>query len=245
MLSRVLILSLSLTLLSCDGTHTVVSPKADPALINISGSAEKFIDPNMLVVAIEVYGKSDQAKVAQDLQATEYARVKKSVEQFKIKNDDFVTENMSLTPEYRYDDKSQSQKTVGFLVSHQIRIVIREIKKAGEFLDVLSSSNKIDNAGVNINSIEWDNDSRKSVLDSLIADAVADARKKADLLAKASDVHIKGIQSMSYNEPNYGGGRPQFAKTKMAFDGASRASTELGKGTIMVRADVNIQYMIE
>ncbi len=233
----------SLILSSC---NTVIPPKAEPQLINTSGYAEKFIDPNMLVISLEIFGKSEQAKMAQELQANEYDRIKMAVETFKIKKEDFVTENMTLNPEYRYDEKTQSQKTVGFKVSHQMRIIIREIKKSGEFIDAISSASKIDHAGVNISSIAWDNDKRKEVSESLITEAVADARKKADLLAKAADVKIYGVHSINYAEPSFGGGREMTGGYRAKMMAADMTSpTELGSGAIKIRTDVNIQYKVD
>ncbi|MBC7457045.1 MAG: SIMPL domain-containing protein [Bdellovibrionaceae bacterium] len=228
------------------GCNTVIPPKSEPQLINTSGYAEKFIDPNMLVISVEIFGKSEQAKVAQELQASEYARIKTTVETFKIKKEDFITENMTLSPEYRYDEKAQSQKTIGFRASHQIKIIMREIKKSGEFIDAISSASKIDNAGVNISSISWDNDTRKEVSESLIAEAVADARKKANLLAKAADVTIQGVHSINYSESNFGGGKEMGAgyRSKMMAAEAS-AQTELGNGAIKIRTDVSLQYKVD
>jgi hypothetical protein len=238
-----LVLLGSLILSSC---NTVIPPQSEPQLINTSGYAEKFIDPNMLVISLEIFGKSEQAQLAQELQANEYARIKTAVETFKIKKEDFITENMTLNPEYRYDEKTQSQKTVGFKVSHQMRIIIREIKKSGEFIDAISSASKIDHAGVNISSIAWDNDTRKEVSESLISDAVADARKKADLLARAADVKIQGVHSINYVEPSFGGGREVnggYRAKMMAADVS--APTELSSGAIKIRADVSIQYKVD
>jgi uncharacterized protein len=234
-----------LTSFILSGCNTVVSPQAELQLINTSGYAEKFIDPNMLVILIETFGKSEQAKVAQELQASEYARVKKTVEEFKIKKEDFLTENMSLSPEYRYDEKTQSQKTVGFRVSHQIKIIIREVKKSGEFIDAISSASKIDNAGVNISSISWDNDTRKEVTDELITEAVADARKKADLLAKAANVKIQGVQNINYGASTSSGGGREVASYRGSKMMADSIATELGTGTIKIHTDVGLQYRVD
>lgn len=50
-----------------------------------------LVDPNMLVLQIESWGKASSAKSAQDLQATQYGNLKAVVEKFKIKKDDFST----------------------------------------------------------------------------------------------------------------------------------------------------------
>lgn len=213
-------------------------------LINITGSAEKYIEPNMVVVSVETYGRSDQAKLAQDRQAAEYKRVKAAVEKFKIKKEDFLTEGMSLTPEYKYDEKTQSNRTIGFKVIHQSKIIIRQKSDVGAFLDSVSSVTKADTAGVVINAIAWDSDNRKTAADSLVAEAVADARKKADLLASAAGVKIRSVQSMSYSDNLMMMDSSPTMRTAAGLM-LKRNETELGTGTIRVKIDVNLQYKIE
>lgn len=215
---------------------------AEMQLINTTGSAEKYIEPNMVVVSVETYGRSDQAKIAQDRQATEYKRVKAAVEKFKIKKEDFLTEGMSLTPEYKYDEKSQSNRTIGFKVVHQTKIIIRQKNDVGAFLDSVSSVGKADSSGVVVNSIAWDNDNRKSMSDSLVSEAVMDARKKAELLASAAGVKIKAVQSMSYYESTVMNDAPMRGTASLM---SKRTETELGTGTIRVKTEVNAQYRIE
>jgi uncharacterized protein YggE len=217
---------------------------ADIQMITTTGLAEKYIEPNMVVISIETFGKSEQAKLAQDRQSNEYKRIKASVEKFKIKKEDFLTEGMSLTPEYKYDERTQSNRTIGYKVVHQSKIVIRQKSDVGAFLDSITSNSKIDNAGVVVNSISWDNDGRKSVSDSLVTEAVADARKKAELLAVAAGVKIKAVQSISYSESGLMESMPVFKGRAMSHADRS-GGTELGAGTIKVRTEVSAQYRIE
>lgn len=219
---------------------------ADLQLIHTTGVAEKYVDPNMVIISVEAYGQAEFAKAAQEKQAAEYQRVKAVVDKFKIKKEEFLTENLSLTPQYRYDEKTQMNKTIGFKASHQIKIILKQKNDAGAFLDTISSGNKSDKSGVIINSIAWDNDSRKSISENLISEAVADARSKADRLASAAGVKIKAVQTIAYSEAadtttNY----PVAAR--MAFKSASSggAATELGSGQIKVRTEVSLQYRIE
>ena len=215
----------------------------DLQLINTVGTAEKYVEPNMVIISIETYGRSDQAKTAQERQALEYKRIKNAVEKFKIKKEDFITEGLSLNPEYKYDEKSQSNKTIGFKVSHQSKIVLRMKSDIGIFLDNLSSSAKIENSGLIISSISWDIDNRKNIQDNLISLAVADARKKADLLAVAAGVKIKSVHSINYSESNSSDPGPR--NFEMKSFAARNDTTELGSGTVKIKTEVSLQYLID
>lgn len=214
------------------------------SLIHVTGVAEKYVEPNMVIVNLEVYGKSEQAKLAQERQANEFRKVKNVIEKYKIKKDDFATTDLSLQPETRYDEKTRSNKTVGYRVSHQLSIVLRQKNEIGSLLDSLVTNAKTDASGININSISWDNDGRKAIAQSLINDAVSDAKKKADQLASAAGVKIKGVQTISYEANNISSAlqRESVMMFKSAAPGIN--ATELEAGAVKVRTQVSLQYII-
>ena len=45
-------------------------------LISVNGIAESQIDPNMVILQIESWGKAATAKAAQETQAAQYAKIK-------------------------------------------------------------------------------------------------------------------------------------------------------------------------
>lgn len=217
----------------------------DLSLINVNGVAEKYVDPNMSVISIETYGRAEQAKLAQERQANEFQKVKKVIEKFKVKKEDFITENMSLNPEYKYDEKTQSNRTTGFKVSHRLKVVLRSTENTGAFLDAITSSGKIDNSGLIIESIGWDYDKRKVISEQLIQDAVADARRKADRLAAAAGVKIKSVQTINYSESSAPSVRNEVFMAKSVRSFSDSAPTELGSGAVKILTEVSLQYRIE
>lgn len=219
---------------------------ADFGLISTTGYAEKSIEPNMVVVQIESFGKAGNAKMAQEKQAVEYQRIKSTVEKFKIKKDDIQTENMNLNQEYSYDQKTQSNKVVGYRVSHSLKVILRKKEDIGQFLDAVSSSAKTDSSGVQIQGISWDNDNKINQTNSLINDAVSDAKKKAEALAQAAGVKIRGIHQINYGTSNVNytlptGGGPMMEMAMMK----SSAPTEVSTGSIKLRTEVHIQFRID
>lgn len=235
---KMLTLLASLILLSSFGA------RAEDRLIVVNGVGEKGLDPNMVNVTVEVWSKSSTAKQAQQLAATQFKNVKKSFDDFKLKKEDIQTDNYSLSPEYEYDQKTRQNKMTGFRVSQTLSVTLRKVEDTGNFIDALVSDKKSNDAGVNVNSIAWDSDKRQATETATLADAVRAAKTKAEEIAKAAGVKIKGVARISHNTSS-SGPRPAMrdlgGMMKMA---AESASTEVAAGQIKVRVEVIAEYEI-
>ena len=215
---------------------------ADAHIIAVSGSAEKSLEPNMITLTVEIWSKNSTAKQAQALAATEYQRVKKVFENFKIKKEDINTDSYSLNPEYIYDAKTQQNKMVGFRAVQALNVTFRKVEDAGSFLDALSTAEKKD-AGVNINNLRWDSDKRASVEVAGLGDAVQNARLKADEIAKAAGVKIKAVARISHNVSSDNPPVP-FRGGMMKMSASTNAPTELAAGAIKIHVEVQAEYEI-
>ncbi|MNJ96675.1 26 kDa periplasmic immunogenic protein precursor [compost metagenome] len=222
---------------------TVGSTALADRLIQVNGVSEKGMDPNMVSMTVEVWSKAATAKQAQQLAAQQFKNVKKTFDDFKIKKEDIQTENYALNPEYSWDQKTQQNKMLGFRVVQTLNVTLRNVETAGNFLDALVVERKTPNAGVNVNSITWDSDKRNQVEVATLGDAVRAARVKADEIAKAAGVKIKGVSkiSQSTSGPNPPMPMRAFAKS-MAADSAP---TELAGGQVKVRVEVNAEYEVQ
>ncbi|WP_413586804.1 SIMPL domain-containing protein [Bdellovibrio sp. HCB274] len=212
-------------------------------MIVVSGSSEKGLDPNMVNMTVEIWSKAQTAKQAQTLAANQFKDVKKVFEEFKIKKEDIQTDNYSLNPEYVYDQKAQANKMVGFRVVQSLMVTLRKVDDAGRFLDALVTEKQTKESGVNVNSINWDSDKRQQAETSALGDAVRATKMKAEEIAKAAGVKIKGVSRISHgtmsNQPPIPVMR-NFAMKAMA----DSAPTELSSGQIKVRVEVTAEYEI-
>src|SRR6185312_16049264 len=200
---------------------------ADMHLISVSGTAEKSVEPNLMDIHIDIWGKAPTAKKAQQLASTEYQQVKKVFETFKVKKEDIRTDNYDLNPESQYDQKTQTSKVIGFKAVQTLSVTLRNISEAGNFIDALVTPSQNTNGGVGVNSIQWDTDQKAEMEMSGLAEAVKNARKKADEMTKAAGVKIKGVAHLSHGSQFYSPPVPMraFAKTMMVNESAP--STEL------------------
>lgn len=223
-----------------------VSSYADDKLIVVSSFAEKAVEPNMVTLNIEVWSKANSAKQAQALNATEFQKVKKNFDTFKVKKEDIQTDTYSLNPEYVYDQKTQQNKMVGFRALQIMKVTLHKTEDLGAFLDAVVSSASKNESGTNVNSISWDTDKRQQIELSALADAVKNGRAKADELAKAAGVRIKGVSMLSHGVSSSMPPVPMRGMMKaMAFDAGGGANTEVMAGQVKVRVDVTAQYDIQ
>lgn len=224
-------------------TTFAVQAETEKHLIYVNGVAEKIVDPNMLMVRIESWAKASSAQKAQEQQASQFAKVKAAVEKFKVKKEDIQTEGFNVYPEYFYDQKNQVNRITGYRVSHTFMIIYRKVEDAGNFLDDLVTS-KSDSSGISVNSISWDSDKKAQAEISTLADAVKNARQKANELAAAAGVSIKAVHKIQHSSYSPPVAQPVFEKMSMMADSARGASTEVSSGQIKVRVEVQMEFEI-
>lgn len=216
----------------------------NPQLISVNGIGERSVDPNIVIINLEIFGKSATAKMAQDLQAKEYNRIKSIVEKYKIKKDDFPTQNFSINPEYTYDQKTQVSKLSGYRVSHQVQITFKKVDDAGQLIDALTSTMKVDTAGVQIQSISWDSDKKSPAESEAMIDAVQAAKDKAEKLAKAAGVKIKNVYLISQTTGSESGATVFGGNMKAMAMESVHSATAVQGGQIKVKSEVLMQFEI-
>lgn len=221
---------------------TVNVSASDSNLIVVNGVAEKSLEPNLMGLTIEVWSRAATAKQAQQLAATQFKHIKKTLDDFKIKKEDIQTDNYSLNPDYEYDQKTRQNKMIGFRVSQTLLVTLRKVEEGGNFIDALVSDKKSLDFGVNLNSVNWDSDKKAQLETATLGDAVRAARVKAEEIAKAAGVKIKGVAKITHQTS--GGGGPVLRNYSLkAMDMAS--STEVAAGQIKVKVEVTAEYNID
>lgn len=224
-----------------------------PALIKVGSFSEKNIDPNIMNINLQIWAKASSASQAQELANKQVKRIKELTDKFKVKKDDVQTEYFSVTPEYAYEQKTGISRIQGYSAMHSLTVTFKNLDEAGKFIDQSAKGDKNDKekSGVTVGNIGWDSDKKGEAEEACITTAVKQARGRADDLAKAAGVKIKGVYSITnqqvfanYEAAPMAGARAQSKMSMMSAD-AESAPTELSPGKIKIRADVNIEYLIQ
>lgn len=214
---------------------------ADVRLISVVGMAEKSFKPDMAVVHLSIWGKGPSAKKAQEVNQKYFETFKKSLEKFQIKEEDVMTSQYSLNPDYNYDQATKKNILTSYQANQSLSITIKNVAEIGNFIDSLSDDKKVTDGGINLNSLNFDVAKRKEEEQKLLTDAVKSAQEKAEILARAAKVKIKGIHRLSPQQS--GGGGPVYMRSDMMM--AKSGGTEVMGGEVKIVSEVSAEFIID
>lgn len=212
----------------------------NPPTLSASGEGVENAAPDMAVVTLGVLSRAATAREALDSNNADMDKVIQAVRGQAIADKDISTTGFSINPVYsrppqpRAGEEPAEPRIVAYQVSNQIRIVVRDIDKTGAVVDSAVT------AGANqAGSINFDIDDRQGLADKAIAAAIADAKRKAELMAEAAGVRLVRVLNVNANE---GGGRPMFRLE--ARDAAAAPPVPVMGGELSVSANAQISWEI-
>jgi uncharacterized protein YggE len=151
---------------------------------------------------------------------------------------DIGTSGFNVSPIYapRPDNQPDAPaKVIGYEVSNQVTVTIRDLKASGAILD------KVVAAGANrVSGISFDVSDPSASADAALKDAIAQSKKKAELMADAADLKLVRIVSITTD----GGARPMFAAYDGAMLRAAKAPTPIMAGSRTVTATATIVWEV-
>ena len=173
---------------------TVAPARAMEKLVTVTGEATIAVAPDAAVIRIGVSSQDKTARGASDANARQMTAVLAAIKDSGINERDVQTSSLSLQPQY--DPNKGNARLTGFQATNQVTIKIRDINKLPTVLDRAIA------AGANeMSGIEFIVSEQSRMLDQARGDAIADARRKADLYAKAAGVKLGSIISISEEGP--------------------------------------------
>ncbi len=152
-----------------------------------------------------------------------------------IKDRNITTSQMSLQPQYDYQNR-KAPRITGYEVRNTVSAVSDDLDKVGSMLDALVS------AGVNnIGGINFSIKDAKSARAKARIDAIAQARVKAENMAKAAGVRLGKVLEIREG----GGSSPRPQPLMMARSMDLESSTPVAAGEQTLSVTVNITYALE
>jgi uncharacterized protein YggE len=174
-------------------------------MLTANGEGTVMVVPDIAIVTTGVTTRGRTASEALAANSADLAKALATLKDAGVDDKDVGTSNFSISPVYeqppeRTDANTAPPKIVGYEVSNEVRVTIRDITKSGGILD------KVVSAGANqVNGISFDVSDRKGPATAALKDAIADANRKAGIMADAAGVKLVRILSVASSE----GGGPQ------------------------------------
>ena len=159
--------------------------------LDIVASGDVNAVPDIATVGAGVVTQAATAAEAMRDNASRTAATVAAIRKAGVADRDIQTTSVSLSPQYRYAD-NQPPVITGYQASSRVSVRFRDIRKAGPILDslVAAGANQIDGPTLSI-------DKPEPLLDQTRQKAVAEARARADLYAKAAGLSVKRIVAIS------------------------------------------------
>jgi uncharacterized protein YggE len=211
---------------------------AQPTLhtITMSGEGEVTAPPDMATLTAGVTSEAATAAAALSANSAKMQAVFAALKKAGVADRDMQTANFNVSPQMTGPNNEQARHITGYQVSNQVRVRLDDVGKLGGALDALVSAGANQIYGVNF-SIK--NDS--ALLAQARAQAVTDARTKAETYAKAAGATLGAI--LSIDENGVASPRPVFAMEQVMVTASRAAPTAVGESTIS--ASVAITWEIQ
>ncbi len=196
-------------------------------LVTVTGEASLSVAPDAAVIRIGVTSVGKTAKAASEINTKEMTAVLAAIKASGIAERDIQTSRLSLQPQYD-PNKAGTARLLGFQVTNQLTVTIRDIGKLPELLDSAVG------AGANeMSGIEFIVSKQSNLLDQARGEAIADAHRKAELYAKAAGAKIGPVLAITEE-----GASPPHPVMKALRAGA----VPIAPGEQTLRASVTVSY---
>jgi uncharacterized protein YggE len=206
-----------------------------PPSITVTGDASISVPPDIAQIDSGVTTEAKTAREAGEANNKAMGIVLLALKNAGIAEKDFQTSRLSLSPQSAAAGRNPNApfQIVGYRASNRITVTIRDITKVADTIDVLVG------AGANeISGISFMVSKASKLLDEARVEAIEDARRKADIYARAANVSLGAALSIS--EETAPGPIPY---RKMAAGMA--ASTPVAQGEETLRVSVTVAYEIK
>ncbi len=208
-------------------TLAISTAQATEKLVTVSGEATVAVPPDTAVIRIGVTSMAKTAREAGEANAKQMTAVLETIKASGIAERDIQTSRLSLQPQYD-PNKSGTARLTGFQANNQVTIRIRDIDSLPTILDRAIA------AGANeMSGIEFVVSEQSKLLDQARDEAIADARRKAELYAKAAGAKLGQVVSISEE-----GTAPQPRPMQAVRAGA----VPIAPGEQTLRAIVSVSY---
>jgi len=219
--------------------------------ISISGEGEAFARPDVGLFSFSVRAEGENAVVAQDNSAKAINAILEYLEEKGVAEKDIKTQNYNLNPKYTYEERAcplgsycpPGERVIdGYEVSQTVSVKVRDLDQAPELI-----SGAGENGATDISSLQFTIDDETALQAQARAEAIADAKEKAQTLA--NDLGLKLDRIVGFYE-NEGGGYPMMERSVMAMDsemdgGFKATAPSLPVGENEIKSTVTITYQLK
>ncbi len=209
--------------------------------ITITGKEEKKLVPDTAKISFSVNEYRKNQKEAAKIVNTKTKKIIEALKDLDIDEKDIKTRNYSVYPEYNWNNGKRTFRN--YKVSQSIEVKVKDLEKISKVLAKVVEL-KVDN----LNGPNMYIDNLDEIKEKMRAEAIKNAKEKADELAIQLGVKLDKIVGFSENKNSNYYPRPMYKMAVMA-DAVSgdeeMPEPEINPGEQKITKTVNISFQIE
>lgn len=232
-MKKLIALTLALLMLALPALADTVAALPG-ATVTVTGSATVTLKADYAQVAVGVSTKAATVAEATALNGESIRQVIAALMEAGIPEEDIATSSYSVYAEYDYQNGQST--LVGYNVSNQLTVVIRDMTAIGTTLDKATA------AGANtVHSVTFCSTASAAAQDEATTWAVQDAIRKGQLLATAAGLKVTGIRAITEST----GVQHTVATTYKSTANRDATSNVILPDDLSVSASVTIVFEVE
>jgi uncharacterized protein len=207
-----------------------------PTILTLTAGAEVARAPDQVRLTAGVLTSGTSAAEAMAANAARMTAVLAALKAAGVADRDVQTTGLSLNPQYRYQPE-QPPALTGYQARNSISLRTAKLADAGGLIDaaIKAGANEVQGPAFTLSNPDV-------ALDEARAAAVAKARARAELYAKAAGLKVKRIASISEGAAVADPGPRPMLRAEMA-DVAGAPPVQPGE--LALRADVTVSFELE
>jgi uncharacterized protein YggE len=207
--------------------------------ISVSGEGKVSGKPDVAKLSLGVTAESDTVQTARDKAAAALDGIIKALKNNGVADKDIQTQQFNIQPQYDYNNGTQRLR--GFQVTNILSVTLRDINKTSQAVDDAVSAGGNETT---IQGLSFTIDNPEDLKQQAREKAVADAKAKAETLAKTAGVSLGAAVNISE-----GSTVPPVFYDRSAAGGIAGPntgpSTPIQPGELDVTVDVSITWAIQ
>lgn len=205
--------------------------------LDVVATGEVNAVPDIATIGAGVVTQAPSAAAAMAENAQRTAATVAAIRKAGVGDRDIQTTSVNLSPQYRYAE-NQPPVITGYQASSRVSVRFRDVKKAGPILDslVAAGANQIDGPTLSI-------DKPEPMLDQAREKAIAAARARATLYARAAGLQVKRIIAISEESSDTPIIRPMPMMAMARAEKSADTMIEAGEQKLSISVAVTFELM--
>lgn len=218
-------------------TTKVVSAPAGSALntVTATGEGKAVAAPDQAEMSFGVTTQGTDAKKTLDGASKQADTIVAALKNAGIAKEDLQTSGVSLYPQQDYSN-GKTPRITGYQASIQVRVTMKDIEKVGAIIEAGTGAGANEVSGPTFTLSE-----QSASRADAIKQAVADAKARAEVMAKAAGKTVGAVLSIS----EAGVSVPPIYYSGALKGGADTASVPIEAGTLDVTANVTVVFELK